>query len=160
LLNQNLDEMAETFHQAYIEVEGKDRRANNLPPAAGKTWDELSEDDRQSNREAADHTWAKLGLLGYRIEEVRVNQRIVINNGIISQLENLLEELAEFEHYRWMVWRVLNGWQYGSPRNNEKKLHPDIVEYKYLKESTKEKDRANIRAIIGLFRDGTLRIQP
>jgi hypothetical protein len=159
LLNQNLDEMAETFHQAYLEVVEKDQRENNLPPAAGKTWEELSEDDRQSNREAADHTWAKLGLLGYRIEEVPVNQRIVTSNDIILQLEKLLEELAEFEHYRWMVWRVLNGWQYGSPRNNEKKLHPDIVEYEYLKESTKEKDRANIRAIIGLFRDGTLRIK-
>jgi voltage-gated potassium channel Kch len=157
LLNQSLDEMAETFHKAYLEVEEKDRRANNLPPASGKNWEELSEDDRQSNREAADHTWAKLGMMGYRIEEVPVKKRIVTDNGIISELEKLLEELAKFEHYRWMVWRVLNGWQYGSPRNNEKKLHPDIVEYEFLEDSTQEKDRANIRAIITLFRNGALR---
>ncbi len=159
LLNQSLDEMAEAFHNAYLEVEAKDQRKNNLPPAAGKTWEELSEDDRQSNREAADHTWAKLGLLGYGIEEVPVHQRKMTHNGIIAQLEELAEELAKFEHYRWMVWRVLNGWQYGSPRNNEKKLHPDIVEYEDLAESTKEKDRANIRAIIDMFRKGALRIQ-
>jgi hypothetical protein len=157
LLNRSLDIMAKAFHNAYLAVEESDRRENNLPPAAGKQWEELSADDRQSNREAADHTWAKLRLMGYRLKEIPGgNPQHPANTEVLEELRIKEEELARLEHYRWMVWRVLNGWQYGTPRDNIRMLHPDIREYEELANTTKEKDRANIRAVCDLIRNGWL----
>jgi hypothetical protein len=67
--------------------------------------------------------------------------------------------MARLEHERWMAWRVLTGWQWGSPRNNAAKLHPDIVPYEQLAETTKEKDRIIVRAIPELLRAGRLRVR-
>ena len=159
LLNRSLDAMAKTFHDAWLGVEANDRRLTNLPPAANQTWESLSEDDRQSNREAADHTWAKLRILGYKIIEFSgKNPSACIDPSIIEDIKKNEEDLARFEHYRWMVWRILHGWKQGSPRNNTLKLHPDLVEYEKLNEPTKEKDRANIRAIQKLIVAGKLTV--
>lgn len=58
-----------------------------------------------------------------------------------------------------MAWRVLNGWQWGANRDNAAKLHPDIVDYDELAESTKEKDRIVSRVIPALLRAGRLALR-
>lgn len=158
ILNESLDKIAIAFYSAYENLENEMRKSNNFPKKHFKTWEELSEDDRQSNRETADHSWVKLGMLGYRIEEVPANVQTGKDQGVIFELEQRIEELAEFEHYRWMVWRILNGWQYGPIRDNELKLHPDIVDYEKINKSRKDIDRNNILALIELFRNGSLKI--
>lgn len=161
ILNQKLDVLAREIHIAYLSVEAADRRANNQPPAAGKKWDELSENDHQSNREAADHLWAKLHVLGYDLEDVPAgapNQ--APSPDLLRQLKEREEEIARAEHYRWMTWRVLSGWSWGDPRDNAKKLHPDIRDYDDLAEPTKEKDRVNIRVIPKLLAEGRLKAVP
>lgn len=161
LLNQRLDVLARAVHQAYLAVEAADRRDNNLPPAAGKSWEELKEDDRRSNREAADHLWAKLHILGYDLEELDTpDSEPRIDLDILRVLKEHEEDLARLEHQRWMAWRVLNGWRYGPVRNDIDKLHPDIVAYEALAENTKAKDRANVRVSEALWQEGRIRIKP
>jgi hypothetical protein len=158
ILSHGLDLLAREIHKAYLSVEAADRRANNLPTAAGKEWDELSEGDRNSNREAADHLWAKLHMLGYELQEVPAHRpKPSVNLALLNQLKEGEEELARAEHFRWMTWRVLAGWSWGAKRDNEKKLHPDIVDYDQLPEPTKEKDRVNIRIIPKLLTEGRLK---
>jgi hypothetical protein len=158
LLHQNLDCLAREIHKAWLEVEAADRRASNQPTAAGKTWEQLSENDRQGNREAADHLWAKLHMLGFELRVVSKGKRnqSVPNPALLAQLKEREEELALAEHVRWMTWRVLDGWSWGETRDNQKKLHPDIADYDQLPEVTKEKDRVNIRVISKMLIEGLI----
>jgi hypothetical protein len=157
LLNRSLDKLARVFHQAYLKVDSKNRNIDYQLLSEEKKWEVLLEDFRQSNREVADHTWAILRMMGYKIEEVPADKQVESNDKIISELDNKKEELARFEHYRWMVSKILDGWECG-PYIEGEKSNPCIVKYEELDEPTKDKDRANILAIIELFRNGTLRI--
>lgn len=159
LLARNVDVLARQVHEAYLSVEAADARSNNKPPAAGTSWENLSEDDREGSREAADHTWAKLAALGFELHHVPPGKTVAPPDPeLLKQLAAQEEVMARTEHERWLSWRVLNGWQWGSPRDNAKLLHPDMVDYDKLAESTKEKDRIIIRAIPDLLRQGRLRV--
>lgn len=158
VLRQSLDALARLVHESYLTVAAADARANNTPAAASRSWEELSERDRDGNREAADHTWAKLRTLGYRIERMPATAEVSpIADDLLSELASREEELARAEHYRWMTWRLLSGWSHGAKRDNERKLHPDITAYENLPPATQEKDKVIIRAIPQLLRLGRMR---
>lgn len=71
-----------------------------------------------------------------------------------SDLEELIEKLAENNHDHWARKRMEEGWRYGPKRNDGKKEHPDLVPYDQLPESEKEYDRKTVvealKAIIAL----------
>lgn len=71
-----------------------------------------------------------------------------------KELEELTEKLAENAHDHWAVGRMSAGWSYGPTRDDEKKLHPDLVPYEDLEESEKEYDRNSaietLKAVIAL----------
>jgi voltage-gated potassium channel Kch len=159
ILRYGLDTLAQAVHEAYLESAKADARANNKPTAVGQQWEDLGENDRDSNREAADHTWAKLRTLGYDIRSVPTNETVPpISDEVLADLKSHEEELARVEHYRWMIWRLLTGWTYGSPRDNQKKQHPDLVAYEKLASSTQDKDKIVIRAIPELLSRGRLQV--
>jgi len=157
ILRSGVDALARAVHEAYLQAADADARANNQPTAAGKKWEELGSNDRDGNREAADHTWAKLRTLGYKISPVPEGETVApVSDALLNELKAREEELARVEHYRWMTWRLLTGWTYGSPRDNAKKLHPDIVPYEALAPPTQDKDKVIIRAIPELLKKGRL----
>lgn len=60
----------------------------------------------------------------------------------------LMEQLAESEHNRWIAERILAGWRQaknGECRNNALRIHDQIIPYTALSEKEKEKDRNVIR---------------
>lgn len=57
------------------------------------------------------------------------------------ELLKLREEIAENNHDVWAASRIKEGWTYGKERDDEKKLHPDLVPYNELLEGEKEYDR-------------------
>ncbi len=65
--------------------------------------------------------------------------------------ENELETLAVHEHDRWMAERMQRGWRYGPTRDDEEKLHPDLVPWDRLPESSKEKDRDAVRNLPTIY---------
>lgn len=71
-----------------------------------------------------------------------------------KELEELTEKLAENAHDHWAVGRMAAGWSYGPARDDEKKLHPDLVPYDELAESEKEYDRNSametLKAVLAL----------
>jgi hypothetical protein len=71
-----------------------------------------------------------------------------------SDLEELVEKLAQNNHDHWARKRIDEGWSYGANRNDSKKHHPDLVPYDQLPESEKEYDRKTVvealKAIIAL----------
>jgi hypothetical protein len=164
LLLRNVDVLAREVHRAWLPAAKKDVRANNQPSAADSAWEQLSEEDRNSNREAADHMWAKLRTLGYELRAVPEGEVVPPSSEILlNDLAAREEELARAEHYRWMTWRLINGWTYGPNRTTEAELaagmpkhHPDILPYEKLGDAVKEKDRVVVRSIPNLLRAGRL----
>ncbi len=71
-----------------------------------------------------------------------------------SQLEELVERLAEHAHDHWAQLRMADGWTYGPERDDVAKTHPDLVPYEQLPEGEKEYDRRTametLRAIVVL----------
>jgi hypothetical protein len=71
-----------------------------------------------------------------------------------SDLEELIERLAENNHDHWAQKRIEEGWRYGLARDDAKKEHPDLVPYEELSESEKDYDRKTVveamKAIIAL----------
>jgi hypothetical protein len=58
-----------------------------------------------------------------------------------SDLEELVERLAENNHNHWARLRMDEGWRFGPERNDREKRRPDLVPYTQLPESEKEFDR-------------------
>lgn len=59
-----------------------------------------------------------------------------------EELQRLTELLAKNTHEIWALQRRKEGYRYGETRDDEKKLHPDMVPYEELPETEKEYDRA------------------
>ncbi len=163
ILGHSLDLMARRVHEAYLTIARGQKDENNNPPAAGKDWAQLSEDERDGNREPADHMWAKVRSLGFDLETLppgssrfqRINE--ANNANLINAINDHMDELAGSEHYRWMAWRLIHGWKFGKPRDNVRKLHPDIIAYESLTEETQNKDKVIVSAIPDLMNLGRLR---
>jgi hypothetical protein len=56
-----------------------------------------------------------------------------------------VEELARYEHQRWMAERQRQGWSYAPVRDNDKKQHPLLAEWEQLSELERNKDRDTVR---------------
>ncbi len=160
ILNLSLDVMAEAIHNAYLTVARLESDPKNPAPAAEKTWDDLDAEERESNREAADHMWAKLRSLGYAVTPGNKSGVQSDASEVAEAIIKKREELASAEHYRWMAWRLISGWTHGAERCNEKKHHPNIVPYEALSEASKDKDRVIVDVIPDLLQRGKLEVRP
>lgn len=58
-----------------------------------------------------------------------------------TELEDLIEAIAENAHDVWARARLDEGWHYGQRRDDTKKTHPDLVEYFRLPDGEKNYDR-------------------
>lgn len=56
-------------------------------------------------------------------------------------LDALTEELCRNTHDEWAKERMNEGWTYGEKRDDDKKVHPDLVTYEELPDSEKVYDR-------------------
>lgn len=70
-------------------------------------------------------------------------------NGVKHHLERP-NETPRGSHEAWMAEKVATGWKFGPVKDVEKKEHPCIVPFEWLKESDKAKDfvfRAVVRSL-------------
>ena len=71
---------------------------------------------------------------------------------LTADLNELREAIAENAHEIWAENRYAEGWRYGVQRNDELKLHPDMVPYSQLPEGEKEYDREMAMKTIKLLK--------
>lgn len=145
LLDDMDDDLAKAFHLAYREHEEKEKiKDPTRDKPNDRPWDELPEDARDANRSVADHSSVKLRAL---------NLVPVIDSNLQPFKPNVdeVELLAEMEHNRWWAERSLNGWTYDAKRNDDHKLHPNLVAYSALDESTKKYDRTMVMTMFALM---------
>jgi len=104
-------------------------------------WAKLSDSLKDSNRLQADDMLAKLNRLGLKAVSVR-------DEPVVYRLsETQVDELAEAEHGRWVVERLLDGWRYGEVKDVASKVSPYLVGWSCLSEEVRQWDRDSVVAI-------------
>jgi hypothetical protein len=105
-------------------------------------WDKLVDHLKQSNRAQADHIARKLNAAGYTVRKAR-NATVTPRQFTPGEVEIM----AELEHARWNVERLLDGWKWGPIKDVAKKVSPYIIPWSALPEEMREVDREVVRDI-------------
>jgi ABC-type bacteriocin/lantibiotic exporter with double-glycine peptidase domain len=75
----------------------------------------------------------------------------VTNFQLSNDIEDLIEAIAENSHDIWARQRMDEGWTYGEKRDDDLKLHPDLVPYSDLTKEEKKYDRITAIGILKLI---------
>lgn len=147
------DQLARAIHETYCTHA---RRQGDTPATneSLREWDELPRYLQDSNREQAWDIGRKLALIG--LSAVPDGS----SKALASFTESDVETLARIEHRRWMQERTALGWRHGSVHDQVHKLHPDLVDWEYLSDYSREKDRSAVREIPHHLASAGLQIIP
>lgn len=143
LFESDTDAMPRMFHEAY-------RRTAPAHAVANLAWEDLAEEQRESNRRLLVHLPAKLATAGVDVASWLTRKGPDLGAGGDLPLPDLAadpglrEQLAELEHRRWMMERHLGGWQFGDTRDNARRIHPDLKPYAALDDTIRQYDRAMV----------------
>ncbi|WP_161539724.1 RyR domain-containing protein [Paramagnetospirillum kuznetsovii] len=145
LLRGHIDRLARAVHQAYLDLSPEGPSA--VP------WSGLAETFRESCRRQADHVHIKLARLCLEACLEQDGEALVLDPARI-------EDLAEFEHWRWCVDRWLDGWTLGERKDVAAQISPHLKPYAQLDEAIKEFDRAAVRNIPAVLAAAGLAARP
>jgi hypothetical protein len=161
LLHESDDRLARAIHENYVEKEEKRRGKGHKE----RSWTELADNLKESNRAAADHIPIKLRALGYTDLPIpipwykRIFARAPANlrttSAAIEQFnDDQIRLLAQMEHRRWCSERWLDGWKYSSKETDrKKKISKDLIlPLDKVPAEDREKDFEQIRAIPHILR--------
>jgi hypothetical protein len=143
------DQLARAIHQAYVNNcagRGDSPRLNQ----SMRPWEELPDDRKQANLAQAAHIGSKLDAIDCAV----VPESAATPDFAFTGTE--IELLAEMEHRRWVQERHTQGYVHGPDR--EGMQHPDLVDWQYLSESAREKDRDAIRELPLILRQAGFHI--
>jgi hypothetical protein len=59
-----------------------------------------------------------------------------------------LEKMAAMEHESWMQHHRDHGWRPGSPRDDQRKIHPALVAWDFLDDLNRDRTRSTVRAAL------------
>lgn len=136
-----LDQLARARHELYRRRRAKsDERSREDPSML--PWTALSEDLRAANHAFAVGVVDRLGRTGAYLAPLAGREA-----GGLPLDEATIERLAIGEHERWMAERQRRGWRHGSHRDDERKLHPSLVDWEELSPAEREKDFEAIREL-------------
>lgn len=149
-----VDPLAQAIHAEYVTHVAPG--SGGHPPPMAVPWDTLPEEFREANRDQAREILQKLQALNYRV----LPKTMGADGAVTAFTESQIELLARMEHDRWVEEKQRNGWIVGTPRDNEKKVHPDLIPWDDLDEIAKEKDRNAVRVIPKILEGAGLGIYP
>jgi class 3 adenylate cyclase len=135
----DIEELARAIHEHYCEG-ARERGDTPETNSMLRTWDQLTENMRDANREQAADARNKLRALGYEL-----THRGGIKPAEMALDPDRVEELAQHEHLRWKTERQRNGWTYAEVRDNARKHQPLLVDWDRLSELEKNKNRDTVR---------------
>jgi hypothetical protein len=141
-MSEIIEKLAASIHGEW-RTNTKDKKAAHLD----MPYAELAPIDQDDNRAAARRIPDVLALIGLGLvpQEDAKSVKRPTEKEIKLYIEARIELLAEAEHDGWMAQRTKNGWRYGTPRDNARKLHPLMVPYGKLPPDEKDKDRGAVR---------------
>jgi voltage-gated potassium channel Kch len=136
------EQLARAIHQTYLRL-ALDRGDSVEHNESVQPWDRLPAHLKDSNREQAWDIGRKLTMVGLSA----IPRAGGTADGGITLSDRDVEKLARAEHRRWLHERTAKGWRHGPVQDNDHKLHPDLVDWEYLSEESRDKDRTAVRAI-------------
>ena len=77
-----------------------------------------------------------------------------------SELNELIERVAENVHELWAQQRMKDGWSWGPKRDDAAKQHPGLVPYSELCDSEKDYDRITTRGVLKSILALGYRVEP
>src|SRR4051812_15859051 len=101
-----------------------------------KPWEQLTDDQRESSRRAADDTIAAFDSIGCEIIPMRH-----WGAPTLTLSEAKIEILAAREHNRWLDERRRDGWTHGATRDDIAKTNPLLAEWPQLDPVAQERQR-------------------
>lgn len=110
-----------------------------------RDWQDLTEEQKDVNRLAADHLPVKIRALG-----MDPAHSSAVKTAWATLGADQLEILSRMEHERWAAPLWMAGWTSG-PRNDDLKIHPNLVPYDALDEETRKYDRDQVLALPGFW---------
>jgi hypothetical protein len=134
-------QLAEVAHERYLRRElANGRKLRDT--LALVPWSELRYDFKDNNYDQACHHLAvKLPRIA-----ATVAPRSDQNPPFVLTKEEI-DLLAPLEHERWMANRDKHRWRRGQPRDDHRRVHPDLVPWEDLSEESKQRDREAVKAI-------------
>jgi hypothetical protein len=135
--------LAMAIHEEYVRAE---TLKGNTPETNRSmvSWEQLSDELKETNRDQADDIGAKLQSVGCDIQPWSDYgaEKFAFTQGEV-------EFLAKMEHERWCKLKTEQGWKVGTQRDEEKKLNPSLLGWEdtHFSEVEKEKDRNTVRQI-------------
>lgn len=145
LVDESIDEMAKTIHMNYLRsLTSKDQLSEAID--THREWEILRDEAKDRNRYPADHMLSKVRAMNCELSDASHTQE-----AFDVKKYRYFEELSEAEHNRWCAYMYYKGWRQGVPRDNDLKIHPDLIPYDQLDDTAKQKDRENILQIQDLF---------
>ena len=146
----NIEKLAKAIHENYVK-EQTTAGQTQLPNAVA--WEELPEEFKESNCNAARSFEEKLNSVSYAIASGDSP-----HPAVTSFDDATLLKLSKAEHDRWMNEKLANGWTYALVRDNTKKHHPMLIPFDQLPVEEQRKDTAIIQNIIPLLASVGLKV--
>jgi voltage-gated potassium channel Kch len=143
------DQLARAIHRAYVRNCAA-RGDSLLVNQAMRPWEELPDDLRDANLAQAAHIGVKLEAINCAV----IPESATAPDFAFTAAET--EFLAEMEHLRWMLERRAQGYVQGPAK--EGRQHPDLIDWQYLSDSTRDKDRDVIRELPAILKDAGFQI--
>lgn len=155
LTPEQREAMAVRIHDDYRakRIEEKNRAVPSSDPVL-HPWPDLDPEHKESNYEQADDYARKLAAIGKKAVPVQGREIVLYH-----LKPDEIELLAELEHGRYVVQKLLQGWTFG-PRDDHKKQRPSLIGWKDLPEAERKKDREAVQYIPQLMKDLGFEIQP
>lgn len=113
---------------------------HGLVNTSGMGWDELAPRHRDATLAGARYVPVHLARLGLGV-------RPAARPAPLEMGDEEVEQAARDEHDRWAAYTRSLGYRYGPTRDDDRRFHPDLVEWDELDEAARDKDRERVRAI-------------
>lgn len=148
------DEQLEQFIPLLGRISRENYLLRTLGSLDGETWCEITQDEREQNISQVRANLQRYTSEGYRValagsapseKEVKIDPTI-------------LERLAVEEHERWVIVKQSQGWKYGPVKDEDMKIHPNLVPWDDLVEFEKNLDRDPISEFVNVLERAGLQL--
>jgi voltage-gated potassium channel Kch len=139
-----VEDIAKAVHERYVRAaQAKGDTVETNPSMAH--WEGLPEHLKESNR-------SQVADIGNKLRSINCAVVPTTDAAPFAFRDDEVDRLARLEHERWLQERTQQGWRYGSVRDDQRKLHPDLVDWADLSDESAEKDRDAVQNIPRLLR--------
>jgi hypothetical protein len=154
------DAQARRYHEEYSkQFASHERRSTGAVTSTAKSWDELPDQLRISNRRAAAHMRTKAFVMNFDLGRwlsaesgYRHCHDLPPAAGIFPSTEEPDMAMAKLEHQRWMLDRFLDGWRPGG-RSDYYRTRKTLVPFEQLAPDEVAKDNAVVETTRTLMKE-------